>query len=229
MNSIDEVAEWIDVFVREGACYGATPTLRECMDAGDEHAEMRVLDDTGVEHRASSPVYETAFLAALRALVSAGDIVPAAASEEQRSAWTRWMAGDPLAPGTRGPVLGVPLRATERRGPEEDSRTSAQRAGDHLLSLLRTEGRIQYSRFYDGSAATARRLRDICDCKSDVVSAELLMDMAAAQLEEQRYARLVTLPGKLADDENDYAIELTEEGKALLEAGRRPRFRDVIR
>lgn len=229
MNSINEIAEWIDAFVREGAAYDQTPTLRQCMDVGSAHAGMSVLDESGIEHRAGSPRYEQAFLAALPDLLRSGCIEPTFAGGQQQAAWTLWAAGDPLDPRTRGEVLDIPLRARERAGPPEDTRTSAQRAGDHLLGLLKSEGRVCYSRFYDGSDEAARRLREVCGCTSDIVSAELLMDIAAGQLEEQGVARLVTLHNRLADGENDYAIELTDEGKALLESGRQVRFRDVIR
>ncbi len=210
MSSIEEVAEWIEAFVREGACYGATPTLRECMDVGDEHAEMRVPDDAGAEHRAGSPLYENAFLAALRALVSAGDIVPAAASEEQRGAWERWMAGVPEDAGTRAAVSHVPLRAVPRPTPAPEQ-PPRHRARAYLLDLLKAEGRVRYCRFYDGTDETERLLCERFGLRYDDDSAAVLMDDVVWDLTQAGLVKTTELPEKLSDGEHDSLIELVEE------------------
>jgi hypothetical protein len=209
MNDIDEVAEWIDAFVREGACYGATPTLRECMDVGDGHAGMRVPDDAGVEHRAGSPVYENAFLAALRALVAAGDIVPACTSEEQRGAWERWMAGVPEDAGTRAAVSRVPLRAVPRSAPAPEQ-PPRHKARAYLLDLLQAEGRVRYCRFYDGTEETERLLCERFGLRDGDESAAVLMDDVVWGLTQAGLVRTTQLPEKLSDGENDYLIERVE-------------------
>jgi len=53
------------------------------------------------------------------------------------------------------------------------------------------------------------------------------MDVAARSLEDQGYVKINWLDETLADGELAYEIELLEQGKAMLSAGKRPRFRNL--
>jgi hypothetical protein len=82
-----------------------------------------------------------------------------------------------------------------------------EKAVRHLLPILETEKCVRYSRFYDGTDECHEGLNaslgvDDYDC------AELLMDLAAYQLEELGIVRRVDLEEKLSDGETDYRIEL---------------------
>ena len=54
-----------------------------------------------------------------------------------------------------------------------------------------------------------------------------IMDQAAATLAAEGYVKLTDLQEKLSDDEPAYSIELLEEGRAMIRAGKRPVFRDL--
>jgi hypothetical protein len=107
-------------------------------------------------------------------------------------------------------------------------RKDNQAAGDHLLGLLRTEGSLRYSRFYDGSDKTHEALlrgmglgEDHCD------SPEWAMDTAVAQLEKAGLVATRTTADLLADGNRDYEISLTDEGRAFLAEGKSFPYRDV--
>ena len=108
-----------------------------------------------------------------------------------------------------------------------------ERAGRYLLGLLKSEAAVCFSRFFDGSDETQADLikgvgfephdeDDLSDCP------EAIMDAAVAQLEQGGMVRTEELSELLADEHNDYRIELTEKGRALLERGGRFVFRSVI-
>ena len=87
--------------------------------------------------------------------------------------------------------------------------SSIEKAIRYLLPILQTETWVKYSRFYDGTDKCHDMLSaslgvDDFDC------AELLMDLAAYQLEELGIVRRVDLEEKLSDGENDYRIELVD-------------------
>ena len=105
-------------------------------------------------------------------------------------------------------------------------------AGLYLLGLLKAETAVRYSRFYDGTDETQEDLirgmgfdpegeAYVPDCP------EVFMDVAVGQLEEGGVVRTEQLPELLADETNDYRIELTDEGREFLERGDRLVFRSV--
>jgi hypothetical protein len=102
-----------------------------------------------------------------------------------------------------------------------------RKAGDHLLSLLKAEGSVPYSRFYDGEDVTHDRLREALGLEDDWYSPEVLMDVAAAQFEKAGLVTIEPLAAKLADDEQDYRISLTDEGRAFLASSKPFPYRDV--
>jgi hypothetical protein len=107
-----------------------------------------------------------------------------------------------------------------------------EKAAAFLLKVLEEKGgRVDYSYFYDGSEETAQRLyagMELEDGDGEWIGAEGVMDEAAAEMESQGFVRIVWLEGqKLADDEPAYAIELTEEGRKKIAAGKKPKFRNL--
>jgi hypothetical protein len=102
-----------------------------------------------------------------------------------------------------------------------------EKAGRHLLTVLKEEGQVRYSRFYDGSEDTHEGLLHAFGLTSDWYLPELLMDLAVYQLARGGVVRTTKVPDRLADGENDYLIELTEEGRGFLVSGEEFRFRGV--
>jgi hypothetical protein len=105
-----------------------------------------------------------------------------------------------------------------------------ERAATYLLGILALEGKVHYSRFYDGTDETKRRLAEGMGMTFDDAEwcgAEGVMDEAAAALEQQGYVKRNWLDEKLADGEPAYQIELLDRGREMLAAGTRPRFRDL--
>jgi hypothetical protein len=104
------------------------------------------------------------------------------------------------------------------------------KAADHLMQILLAEARVPYSRFYDGTEETQRKLAEgmgMSPEDAEWYGAEGIMDEAAAALAAQGYVKLTPLDEKLADDEPAYEIELLARGRAMLAAGKRPVFRDL--
>lgn len=102
-----------------------------------------------------------------------------------------------------------------------------EQAGTHLLGLLKVEGRVRYSRFYDGSDETHGELKKALGIEDDDdwYCPERLVDLAAWQLEVGGIVTLTTLDDLLADGEQDYLIELTDRGRSFIERGERFQFR----
>jgi hypothetical protein len=98
-----------------------------------------------------------------------------------------------------------------------------QQAGLHLLSVLRADKSVRYSRFYDGRDETHDLLCHALGLEDEWYSAEGLMDVAAAQLHIAGIVTIASLPEHMVDGEHDYTITLTEEGKSFL------RYRKVFR
>lgn len=105
-------------------------------------------------------------------------------------------------------------------------REPIERAGAHLLSVLRAEQSVCYSRFYDGGDETHDLLCRALGLENDWYSAETLMDEAAAQLADAGVVAIVSLSQVLADGQQDYRITLTDKGRAL-PSRRRFRFHFV--
>jgi hypothetical protein len=102
-----------------------------------------------------------------------------------------------------------------------------QQAGRYLLSVLRAEQSVRYSRFYDGSDETCDLLHHALELENDWYSAEGLMDEAAGQLADAGIVTITSLPELLCDEEHDYRITLTDEGKSFLRSRRVFRFHSV--
>src|SRR5690349_15330492 len=105
-----------------------------------------------------------------------------------------------------------------------------EKAADHLMRLLLAEARVPYSRFYDGTEETHCRLAEgmgMSPEDAEWYGAEGIMDEAAAALATQGYVKITDLDEKLADEEPAYEIELLEQGRVMLAAGKRPVFRDL--
>jgi hypothetical protein len=107
-----------------------------------------------------------------------------------------------------------------------------KKAADYLLKILCDEIEVRYSRFYDGTDQTAEKL--VADMGypeegDDFIpeSAELLIDLAAGELQRQGFVQLKILGEELADDEPDYLIELTIAGFDKIADGVEPVFRDM--
>jgi hypothetical protein len=82
-----------------------------------------------------------------------------------------------------------------------------EKAVRFLLPILESEKSVNYSRFYDGTAECHDKLSATLEV-DDYDCAELLMDLAAYQLEERGIVRRIHLDAELADGEKDYRIEL---------------------
>lgn len=106
-------------------------------------------------------------------------------------------------------------------------------AGNYLLTVLLNDNSVPYSRFYDGKDETHFQLCEaigLLDDDGEVddwYSAEQLIDLAVAQLEEQGIVTIETLTAKLADGYDDYLICLTEDGRQKLASGYQPTYRDM--
>jgi hypothetical protein len=86
----------------------------------------------------------------------------------------------------------------------------------HLLSILAQESPIRYSRFYDGSEETSRKLEEAIGLEPACrgwYSVEHIMDLAVYELSEQGIVQTKSLNEKLVDAEPDYEIFLTPQGK----------------
>ncbi len=89
----------------------------------------------------------------------------------------------------------------------------------HLLDILRQSGRVDYSCFYDGTDACHAALLRALELEDDWYSPELLMDLAAGLAEQAGLVRTEPLEARLADDEPDYAIVLTDPGRDFIASG----------
>lgn len=78
----------------------------------------------------------------------------------------------------------------------------------YLLPILQAEKSVRYSRFYDGSEECSEKVRRDVAPGNDLISVELLIDLAVDALEEHGVVRRVELDELLADGEKDYRIDL---------------------
>ncbi len=102
-----------------------------------------------------------------------------------------------------------------------------QQAGDYLLSILRAEPSVRYSRFYDGRDETHEALCQAIGLENEWYSPEVLMDEAVDQLHSAGFVTIEFLQERLADEEPDYTITLTTLGKSFIRYRRAFRFHDV--
>ena len=111
-------------------------------------------------------------------------------------------------------------------------------AGDYLLSVLKAEKEVVYSRFYNAEPGTNAALvhgmwpflmsqpveqrgeLDDGDKERLREEAHVLLEWAAWQLEDLGVVKITTLKGsELIDGEPDFRIELTERGMRFIEEG----------
>lgn len=110
-----------------------------------------------------------------------------------------------------------------------------EKAGIYLLGLLKAEASVRYSRFYDGEDESQEALLrgmgygPALDAEDDYVPEcpEHLMDLAAVELEQSGIVTTTELDDLLADENQDYLIELTDKGRGFLEREERFRFWDA--
>ena len=108
-----------------------------------------------------------------------------------------------------------------------------ERAGKYLLSLLASEDRVIYSRFYDGSDETHFRLLvemgySVPDDDEAPDCPEGYIDLAVGQLESAGMVKTRDTGALLADDEPEYEIELTSLGREFLAAAKQFEFHDEM-
>ena len=107
-------------------------------------------------------------------------------------------------------------------------RTTIERAARYLLSLFEHTPQIRYSEhFYDGTEETGEALRDALGLEDGWYSPELLVDVAASQLQAMGVVETKPLDERMADGEPDCEIRITDKGKAYTTGCKLPRFHDV--
>ena len=97
----------------------------------------------------------------------------------------------------------------------------------YLLSVLESESSVPYSRFYDGEDDTHAALNKALGLEDDWYCAEVILDLAVSQLEEQGLVTTTPLDTFLADGESDYLIAITDAGKKWSTERYRLQFRDM--
>lgn len=105
-----------------------------------------------------------------------------------------------------------------------------KKAANHLLEILLEAGSVPYSVFYDETDETHRELAQDLGMSLKAferAGGEALIDQAAASLADQGYVKITLLDEELPDGERDYEIELLEQGRAMLAAGKKPTFHDL--
>lgn len=215
-----DAAEWLIEFLKAGMDYDATATLRESMEVGAGHANMRVRDGTGAEHTFGSSLYEGVFLDALRYHVAAGEIEPVFADEGQRAGWAAWLNGADVS------IIDTPLRFCGTTEPAPEERSPLERARAHLLEILAGEGAVWYSRFYNRNPDPEAELRALFGLEHEWESAAVTVDQAVWKLHQAGLVTTTDLPERLMDGESDYLIELTEKGRAAVAESRAARADD---
>jgi hypothetical protein len=107
-------------------------------------------------------------------------------------------------------------------------------AGDYLLGILKAEGSVPYSRFYNRdtdyaalAAAVAGRGEEDDEDDVDEEHVHLMIEFAAGQLEDAGLVMFTPLDRKLVDGEPDYTITLTDKGRAFDSSGEAFRYRDM--
>jgi len=108
--------------------------------------------------------------------------------------------------------------------------TEIKCAGDYLLRILREQGRVKYSEFYDGSDETRLKLlqgMEMDEETADWYSAEALLDDAVFLFERRGIVAISRLEEKLADGHNNYEIVLTAKGKQFIKSKQKYTFPDL--
>jgi hypothetical protein len=99
--------------------------------------------------------------------------------------------------------------------------------GEYLLTILKAEGSVRFSRFYNRDTDYAELAAEAGIAEHDVDHAHVLIEFAAHQLERFGIVSFTALPDELIDGEHDYRIELTETGRKRLAGGEKIGFRTM--
>jgi hypothetical protein len=100
-------------------------------------------------------------------------------------------------------------------------------AGDYLLGILKAEGSVPFSRFYNDDTDYAALAKAAGVDESYEDHAHILIEFAAGQIEAAGLVSFTQLEATLIDGERDYAITLTDKGRSFLVSGQRFRYRDM--
>jgi len=106
-------------------------------------------------------------------------------------------------------------------------------AGKYLLGILKSEGSVPFSRFYNQDTdyvSLAEEVAAYADDDKNAIDEEhvhILIEFAAYQLENTGAVAFTKLDARLIDDEEDYQITLTEKGRAMLEEEKQFHYRDM--
>ena len=125
------------------------------------------------------------------------------------------------------------------------SRTDIKAAGDYLLSVLKVERTVTYSRFYNDRPGSEEALAagvwpflerqpvvrrgelDSDDVARLAEEAHVSLEWAGYQLEDLGLVVVTALPGtRLIDGEEDFRIALTQRGEAFIASGAEFQYRD---
>lgn len=95
-----------------------------------------------------------------------------------------------------------------------------EQAGMYLLEILSKEQQISFDFFYDGSDKKHKLLCEVFGIaeNNDDSIVEILLDIAAAELEEFGIVSLKQLGSKLFDGEPNYQIKLTAKGRKVIDS-----------
>ena len=96
--------------------------------------------------------------------------------------------------------------------------------GKHLLNVLSKEGSVRYSRFYGHGTEIedlARQLREMGDDHNNLDDeAHVVIEFAAAQMEDKGLVTFTDLDDDLEDGEKDFLISLTDAGRDFIASGK---------
>lgn len=95
-----------------------------------------------------------------------------------------------------------------------------EKAGLYLLGILDKKHQVNYDFFYDG---TDEKHYHLCEAigindneTDDTDIVEILLDIAAAELNKFGIVSITQLEGKLFDEEPNYQIKLTDQGRNII-------------
>lgn len=111
------------------------------------------------------------------------------------------------------------------------SASSLEGPGSYLLQLLKEEGSVPYSRFYNHEDTMPQGLIDSVDAGTSHGDARerahVDLEWAAYQLADAGIVEMQELPDRLPDDGNDYLIILTDQGREFVNSGESFQYRGM--
>ena len=102
-----------------------------------------------------------------------------------------------------------------------------EKAAVYLLKVLMEKKDISYDYFYDGTVERHSKLNKeigLTDKEAEWYVAEMLIDIAAIQLEVKGVVKIKELESELSDGEKNYRIILTGKGRTKIEKGVKFRY-----